>query len=53
MCKDCYNRALELIRRTNYDFTTDNEVTNNVVDKDGDFLPSTPERIEEFNYEIR
>ena len=30
----------------------DNEVTDNVVDRDEDFLPSTLERIEEFNNEI-
>ena len=29
-----------------------NEVTDNVVDKDEDFLTSILERIEEFNYEI-
>ena len=29
-----------------------NEVTDNVVDKDEDFLPSTSERVEEFNNEI-
>ena len=34
------------------EFITDNEVTDNVVDRDEDFLPSTPEHIEEFNIEI-
>ena len=36
---------------TDNEFITDNEVTDNVVDRDEDFLPSTPERIEEFNNE--
>ena len=52
LCKDCYNHALELVRSTNNELTMDNQVTDNVVDKDEDFLPSIPERIEEFNYEI-
>ena len=52
LCKDCYNCALELVRRTDNEFTMNNEVTDNVVDKGEDFLPSIPERIEEFNYEI-
>ena len=34
------------------EFITDNEVTDNVVDRGEDFLPITPERIEEFNNEI-
>ena len=38
LCKDYYNCALELIRSTNNKFTTDNEVTDNVVDKDKDFF---------------
>ena len=37
---------------TDSEFITDNEVTGNVVDRDEDFLPSIPERIEEFNNEI-
>ena len=48
----CYNRALELVSSTDNEFITDNEVTDNVVDRDEDCLPSTPERIEEFNNEI-
>ena len=40
LCKDCYNCTLELVRSTDNEFTTDNEVTDNVVDKDEDFLPS-------------
>ena len=40
LCKDCYNCALELVRSTDNEFTTDNKVTDNVVDKDEDFLPS-------------
>ena len=41
LCKDCYNCALELlVRSTNNEFTTDNEVTDNIVDIDEDFLPS-------------
>ena len=52
MCKDCYNRALEVVSSTDNEFTTDNELTNNEVDKDEDFLTSSPERIEEFNNEI-
>ena len=39
--KDFYNCALELlVRSTDNEFTTDNEVTDNVVDKDKDFLQS-------------
>ena len=52
LCKDCYNRALELVRSTDNEFTTDHEVTDNLVDKDEDYLPSIQERIKEFNYEI-
>ena len=37
---------------TDNEFITDNEVTDNVVDRDEDFLRSTPERFEEFNNEI-
>ena len=37
---------------TDNEFITDNEVTDNVFDRDEDFLPSTPERIEKFNNEI-
>ena len=40
LCKDCYNCALELVRSTDNEFTTDNEVTDNAVGKDEDFLPS-------------
>ena len=40
------------MRSTDNEFTTDNEVTDNVVDNDEDFLPSIPERTEDFNYEI-
>ena len=47
-----YNRALQLVGSTDNEFITENEVTDNVVDRDEDFLPSTPERIEEFNNEI-
>ena len=52
MYKDFYNRALEVVSNTDKEFTTDNELTDNVVDKDEDFLTSSPERIEEFNNEI-
>ena len=37
---------------TDNEFTTDNELTDNEVDKNEDFLTSSPERIEEFNNEI-
>ena len=50
MCRDCYNRALEVV--SSNEFTTDNELTDNEVDKDENFLTSSPERIEEFNNEI-
>ena len=40
LCKDCYNFALQLVRSTDNEFTTDNKVTDNGVDKDQDFLPS-------------
>ena len=40
------------MRSTDNEFTTDNEVTDNIVDKAEDFLLSIPERIEEVNYEI-
>ena len=50
--KDCYNRALEVVSSTDNEFTTDNELTDNEVDKDEDFLTSSSERIEEFNNEI-
>ena len=40
------------MRSTDNEFTTDNEVTDNVVDKDEDFLSSTPKCIEEINSEI-
>ena len=36
----CYKSrlvVLELVRSTDNEFTTDNEVTDNVVDKDDDF----------------
>ena len=49
--KDCYNRALEVVSSTDSEFTTDNELTDNEVDKDKD-LTSSPERIKEFNNEI-
>ena len=52
LCKDCYIRALLLVRSTDNEFTTDNEVADNVFDKREDCIPSIPERIEEFNYEI-
>ena len=52
MCKDCYNRALEVVSSTDNEFTTDNELTDNEVDKDEDFLTSSSECIEEFNNEI-
>ena len=52
VCKDCYNRALEVVSSTDNKFTTDNELTDNEVDKDEEFLASSPERIEEFNNEI-
>ena len=52
LCQHCYNPALELVSSTDNEFITDNEVTDNVVDRDEDFLPSTTERIEEFNNEI-
>ena len=52
VCKGCYNRALEVVSSTDNEFTTDNELTDNEVDENEDFLPSTPERIEEFNNEI-
>ena len=44
----CTNYCSELVRSTDNAFTTDNEVTDNVVDKAEDFLPSIPRRIEEF-----
>ena len=34
------------------EFITDNELTDNEVDKDHDFLTISPEHIEEFNNEI-
>ena len=37
LCNDCYNRAEELVSSTDNEFTTDNEVTHNVVDKDEEF----------------
>ena len=37
---------------TDNEFIANNEDTDNVVDIDEDFLPSTPERFEEFNNEI-
>ena len=40
LCKDCYNCALELVRSIDNEFTTDNEVTDNIVDNDKDVLPS-------------
>ena len=52
LCQYCYNRALKLVSSPDYEFITDNEVTDNVVDRDEDFLPSTSECIEEFNNEI-
>ena len=36
LCKDCHNCALEL-RSTDKKFTTDNEVTDSVVDEDENF----------------
>ena len=48
--EDCYNRALVLMRSTDNEFTTENEVTDNVVDKDEDFLPSISVSIDEFKY---
>ena len=53
LCQHCYNRALKLVSSTDNEFITDNEVSDNVVDRDEDFLPSTPECIEQFNNEIR
>ena len=41
VCKDCYNRALEVVSSPDNEFTTDNELTNNEVDKDEDFLTSS------------
>ena len=52
MCQHCYNRALKLVSSTDNEFITDNVVTDNVVNRDEDFLLSSPERIEEFNNEI-
>ena len=52
VCKDCYNRVLQVVSNTDNECTTDNELTDNEVDKDEDFLTSSPERIEEFNNEI-
>ena len=52
LCQHCHNRALKLVSSTDNEFITDNEVTDNVVDRDEDFLRSTPERFEEFNNEI-
>ena len=52
VCKDCYNRALEVVSSTDNEFTTDYELNNNEVDKDEDFLTSSAEHIEEFNNEI-
>ena len=52
VCKDCYNRALGVVSSTDNEFTTNNELTDNEVDQDEDFLTSSPERIEEFNNEI-
>ena len=37
LCQHCYNRALKLVSSTDNEFITDNEVTDNVVDRDEDF----------------
>ena len=37
---------------TDNEFSTDNNVIDNGIDKDEDFLPSTPKRVEEFKNEI-
>ena len=52
LCQHCYNRALKLVSSTDNECITDNKVTDNLVDRDEHFLPSTPESIEEFNNEI-
>ena len=44
--------STQVVSSTDNEFTTDNELTDNEVDKDEDFLTSSPERIEEFNNEI-
>ena len=59
ICNDCYKFALKLVDGTDDEFddivvdvATENEVGDIEVDMDEDFLPSTPECIEEFNNEI-
>ena len=37
---------------TDNEFLTDNNVIDNGIDRDEDFVPSNPERVEEFNNEI-
>ena len=43
---------LELVTSTDNEFSTDNNVIDNGIDRSEDFLPSTSERVEEFNNEI-
>ena len=40
LCQHCYNRGLKLVSSTDNEFITDNEVTDNVVDRDEDFFAS-------------
>ena len=59
ICNDCYKFALKLLDGTDDEFAdivvdvaTENKFGDIEVDIDEDFLPSTPERIEEFNNEM-
>ena len=44
--------ALELVTSTDNEFSTDDNFIDNGIDRDEDFLPSTPERVEECNNKI-
>ena len=52
LCRRCYEHALELMTSTDNEFSTDDYFIDNGIDRDEDFLPSTPEHVGEFNNKI-